>query len=209
MTSQDTSDRYLEPYRKSQAKVGSDFEVTLWASPQSQRRRFQVFREMCMLDGKRVLDAGCSRGDLAEYLVEAGVNYEHYIGIDGLPEVIEFARARGLPRSEFHAGDFVREPRLLSIGRPDVVCISGTLNTMTDEQVFTVLEGAWQAAGQVLMFNFLSDLCSDEAPVQDDFARRLSATQLLRWATARTWCVVFRQDYFRAGHDATIMMRRV
>ena len=50
--------RYLEPYRQSHARHGSAFDVTLWASPESQRLRFQVFTEMCFLGGRRILIAG-------------------------------------------------------------------------------------------------------------------------------------------------------
>jgi hypothetical protein len=32
--------------------------------------------------------------------------------------------------------------------------------------------------------------------------------RLLDWALARTSQVAFRQDYFRHGHDATILMRK-
>jgi hypothetical protein len=32
--------------------------------------------------------------------------------------------------------------------------------------------------------------------------------KLLRWALAQTPDVIFRQDYFPQGHDATIRMKR-
>lgn len=201
-------DSYLEPYRRSQKEHGSAFEVTLWASPASQRRRFDVFTQSCSLAGKRVLDAGCSRGDFCEYLVERKIAYEKYVGIDGLPEVVEFARTRRLPRAEFHAGDLLHDASLFKVGLPQVVVVSGTLNTMQDADVIHFLESAWASGVETLMFNFLSDLCGPQAPPQDDFARRLSAVMLLQWAASRTWSVVLRQDYFRNGHDATIIMQR-
>lgn len=201
-------DAYLDPYRDSALRHGADFEVTLWASRRSQQVRFEMFAEMHGLSGKRLLDAGCSRGDLAAFLLEQGVDFASYVGIDGLANVIEFARQRRLERCAFHHGDFVTDTSLLSTDRPDVILISGALNTMSDVQVFTVLEGAWAAAGEALIFNFLSDRCSIEAPPQDDFARRLDALRLIEWATSKTWSVVFRQDYFVAGHDATILMRK-
>lgn len=201
-------DAYLDPYRRSHARHGAAFEVTLWASPTSQRLRFEVFTQMCCLGGKRLLDAGCSRGDFAAFLIEQQVPFERYVGIDGLPEVVEFARGRGLPRCEFVAGDFVHETALLAAGEPDVVCISGTLNTMADAEAMRVLEGAWAASRQALLFNFLSDRCGPKAPPQDGFARRLSTMRLLDWALGKTSQVAFRQDYFEAGHDATILMRK-
>ena len=202
------NDAYLDPYRDSALRHGADFQVTLWASRRSQQVRFEVFTELCDLSGKRLLDAGCSRGDLAAFLVEQGVDFARYVGIDGLANVIAYAQGRRLERCEFHHGDFVTDPSLLATGRPEVILISGSLNTMTDVQVFTVLEAAWAQASEALIFNFLSDRCAIAAPPQDDFARRLDALRLIEWATGKTWSVVFRQDYFARGHDACIMMRK-
>ena len=201
-------DRYLEPYRRAVAWYGDTFDVTLWANEHAQQRRFEVFTELCDLAGKRVLDAGCSRGDLAAFLIQRDIAYESYVGIDGVDQVITFARQRELARARFYCGDILHDARLLSCGRPQVICISGTLNTMTDRQVTTVLESAWAATGQTLLFNFLSDLARRPAPPQSDPARRMSTARLLQWAAARTGRIIYRQDYLRFGHDATIMMTR-
>ncbi len=200
--------RYLQPYQRWAQQHGADFGVTLWASPRSQQRRFEVLLEMFDFAGTRVLDAGCSRGDFAAFLLQRKVSFREYIGFDALPEALEAARGRQLARCRFELVDLVDEPRKLAEAGPDVVVISGTLNTMTDAQVFAVLEGAWAAANDGLIFNFLSDRCSTAAPLQDDFARRLSTLGLLDWALSHTWNVVLRQDYFAAGHDATIRMRK-
>ncbi len=201
-----TNDGYLNAYRKSVAEHGSGFGATLWASPRTQHLRFEVFKQMCAMGGKRVLDAGCSRGDFAAYLLGEGVVFERYVGVDALVDVIEFAQGRGLAGCEFHAGDFVASPRLMRIGDPQVVCISGALNTMSDGQVKGVLEAAWEAAGQSLLFNFLSDRAGSGAPQQAEPARRLDTMGLMDWALKRTPRVAMRQDYFPNGHDATIMM---
>lgn len=201
-------DRYLDPYRQSVRDHGPRFEATLWASERSQRLRFEVFTQMCFLPGKRILDAGCSRGDFAAYLLEAGIAYGHFVGIDALPQVIDYAAGRRLPRAEFHVGDFVRDPGLLRTGSPQVICISGSLNTMDDEQIMAVLEGAWEAASQTLLFNFLPAQAHRRAPANLGPARRLDALWLLRWAMDRAAAVAYRQDYFPHAHDATIMMRR-
>jgi SAM-dependent methyltransferase len=203
-----TEDQYLEPYRRSSRHHGAQFGVTLWASPGSQQRRFEVFAQMCDFTGRRVLDAGCSRGDLALFLRDRGIAYHHYVGVDALPQVIEFARSRDIPRATFLAADFVRQPAALATGEPDLICISGSLNTMPDDLVLRVLGLAWQATRKSLIFNFLSDRCGEQAPPQDDYARRLNTLALLDWAFEQTWCVSFRQDYFKHGHDATILMHR-
>ncbi|MEM9420665.1 MAG: methyltransferase domain-containing protein, partial [Planctomycetota bacterium] len=135
------TDAYLQPYLDAQRTHGTDFDVTLWARPETQRRRFDVFCQMLYLEGKTVLDAGCSRGDFAAYMLERGITYGTFIGVDGVPEVIEFANGRGLPNSRFLAGDFVKTPSLLATDSPQIVTISGSLNTMDAETAIRVLEG--------------------------------------------------------------------
>ncbi len=201
-------DHYLEPYREATAYYGTDFEVTLWASRRTQVRRFEVFTEMMELSGKRLLDAGSSRGDLVAFLAERGVSYGSYVGLDGVEQVIAFARTRELPRTEFHCGDFLQDTSLLRIGDPQVVCISGTLNTMTERQVLSLLDAAWTATSDALLFNFLSDLALPEAPPQIGPSVRHRTSRLMRWATGLTGHVHYRQDYLRLGHDATILMRK-
>lgn len=207
------NDAYLEPYRRAQATHGASFDVTLWARPETQVRRFGVFAELVDFAEKRVLDAGCSRGDFAAWLIERGIDYAHFRGVDGVGAVIDFARGRGLPRADFVAADFVREAGTLGADlpdaeRPDVVAISGTLNTMDWPTARCVLEAAWEGCRSTLVFNFLSDRCGPDAPVQLEPAVRLPADAVLDWAWSRTWNVVFRQDYFEHGHDATVRMVR-
>lgn len=203
------TDQYLEPYRRSQRRHGAAFEVTLWASPQTQRLRFDVMTQMCFFAGKRVLDAGCSRGDFAHYLHEHDIAYAHYTGIDALAQVIEYARGRGLPDARFLCGDFVSQPDLLMTDNPQIIAISGSLNTMSDEHLFGVLNAAWSSATESLIFNFLSDrYAAPSGYAEDGPARRFDTLRMLDWATDKTPYVVFRQDYFLGGHDATILMRK-
>src|SRR6185369_9145392 len=156
---------YLRPYRDA-ARRGTGFGVTLWASPAHQRRRFAAFARMYRFAGKRILDAGCSRGDFAAFLVEREIPFAAYTGVDALAPVIEFAQQRRLPRCEFVVGDFLATPALLAAGEPDVICISGALNTMTDAQVTALLGHALAAARHALIFNFLSDRAAPRAPFQ-------------------------------------------
>ena len=203
-----SSQEYLAPYQQWVDHHGSGFGATLWLSPQSQQIRFEVLTQMLYLPGKRILDAGCSRGDLASYLLKRDLDYGQYIGIDGVSGAIDYAQKQNLPRSRFVCGDFLQDPTLLAIDQPQVIFFSGTLNTMSDEQVLKVLDLAWQSTQRHLVFNFLSDTCDPEAPPQDEVARRLPTLKLLNWAFKKTWSVVLRQDYFEMGHDATIMMEK-
>lgn len=208
MSDRTTGEPYVEPYRDAHDDHGSGFGVTLWANQRSQRLRFRVMTEMVFMTGKRVLDAGCSRGDFAAYLQEMGVGYERFIGVDAVEPVIAFAKGRDLPEAHFVAGDFVADGDLLGIESPQVIAISGSLNTMPDEVALSLLDKAWASAGETLVFNFLSDRAGQGAPTDLDPARRLPALQLLDWAFSHTSSVQFRQDYFGHGHDATIAMRK-
>ena len=53
--------------------------------------------------------------------------------------------------------DFVREPARLFVGA-DIVVFSGSLNTLRDEEFYSTIRLAYDAAGEALAFNFL---CSD------------------------------------------------
>ena len=200
--------KYLQPYRQSHEEHGNNFEVTLWANQQTQKRRFDVFTQMCFFTGKRVLDAGCSRGDFAAYLQEQEILYERFVGIDALAEVVTFAKERRLAETEFHHGDFLADPGLFISYRPQIITLSGTLNTMTDEEVTQTLEAAWEGASEAIIFNFLSSRCGEKAPKVILPVRRLDPIQLLKWSMVKTTDVAFRQDYFPHGHDATILLKK-
>ena len=165
-------DSYLRPYRQAHGEHGSDFRVTLWASEDSQQKRFAVFTDMLDFTDKRVLDAGCSRGDFARWLLEQDQPYARFIGVDGLCEVVEYAQTRNLPRCDFYCKDFVTHPQTLALGEPDVVAISGSLNTMDYRTALRVLDAAWDAARETLIFNFLSDRTGPGAIKQQAPARR-------------------------------------
>jgi SAM-dependent methyltransferase len=204
----DAPPKYLAPYADAQRRLGNDVGVTLWASEASQRTRFDLIRQMVDLTGRTVLDAGCSRGDFAAYLHDRGISYARYIGVDGVPELIDYARDRDLPRTRFEAGDLVRDAGLMRTGDPEVVVISGTLNTMPPDIAMGVIESAWSATRDTLIFNWLSDRVGPDAPPQLPPAVRLPTMRFLEWALRQTWKLQYRQDYFPGGHDATIVMRR-
>lgn len=200
---------YLDLYGVARDPSVPNHVAACWESARVQRLRFEVMADLSPLAGKCVLDAGCSRGDLARFLLDEGIVPARYIGIDAIPAVIAQADRRSLPRCEFYCADILVEPRVLATGPPDVICFSGTLNTLTVEQAFAALEAAWRATRETLVFNFLSDRAGPDARVQEDPIRRLPTLEFLGWALARTCHVAFRQDYLDHGHDATIRMFKV
>ncbi len=127
------SDDYLDPYREAVDRFGATFDATLWNSREFQRLRFEVLRGMVDLNGLTLLDAGCGLGDLCEHLRERNVQLARYVGVDGVPEIVEAAKRRQLPHAEFHCRDFVADADALRLGRPDVIFFSGSLNTLPEE----------------------------------------------------------------------------
>ena len=201
-------DAYLDPYREAARAHGDAFGVTLWASRGSQLRRFAHFTRVLDFTSRRVLDLGCSRGDLAGYLIEHHHQYDAYLGVDALGSILDAARDRGLPRATFLHADPLRDPGVLRDADADVIVLSGTLNTMDWPIARRLLADAWAATQDVLLFNFLPDTASAEAPPQSYPARRLPTLDVLQWAFSQTWHVQYSQDYFQDGHDGTVLMHK-
>jgi len=206
--------KYLEPYRDVIRERGAGFEALLWSSRESQRARFRAVCEMVELQGRTVLDAGCGNADFLEFLDGAGVGYRSYLGIDALAELVENARRLGRPAERLAVLDFVAETEAFrTVGRwlggpPEIIVFSGSLNTLEQGQALAVLERAWAACGEALVFNFLCSGPNDPPPArQPGPARRFETLAMLRWALARTELVRYRQDYL-CGHDGTVAMRK-
>ena len=212
-----TDPDYLKPYTDAMKEHGPAFESTLWNSPEKQAARFDVIEGMVDLTGRIVVDAGCGLGDLAQRLTETGVEYGLYIGLEAMPEFVDAASAREIPEAACAVADFVADGRVFSDlqkheilqGHPiDVVVFSGSLNTLGEEAMLNVLERAWEAAGEALVFNFLSTR-HHRGPAGDETAPafRVDPVRVLEWAMQRTPNVLFRQEYFQ-GHDATVAMMK-
>jgi SAM-dependent methyltransferase len=199
----------LDPYREALKQHGATFEATLWRNRDAQKSRFAVLADLFDLTDRVVLDAGCALGDFCAYLSEErDVRYSKYIGIDGLGEIISAASARGLARAEFFERDFVVDADALTIGQADVICFSGSLNTVPEDEARVIVERAFAIARIGVAFNFLSDRCTAESARKDPGpASRFDTLGWVAWALDRTVRVQFRQDYLN-GHDATIAMAR-
>jgi SAM-dependent methyltransferase len=188
---------YLEPYRRAASRHGDRFASLLWASPKTQAARFDAICRMADMRGRRVLDAGCGRGDLMDFLMERGIEPAEYIGIEAVDELVAAAMRKNLPRAQIVHGDFVREPEMLSVGA-DVIVFSGSLNTLEPDRFYLSLRQGWNAAGEVLVFNFLA-------------AAHIASAQWLTWHRAadvlgitRSWSSEVRmlEDYLDG--DCTI-----
>lgn len=190
------------------ARYGPGFEATLWRSRQSQRARFEIITSTTELAGRRILDAGCGFGCLAHFLRERTIGYAHYLGIDGVPEIIREAQSKTPPRAEFILGDYAADRTLLRTGDPDIIMFCGSLNTLEEALAWEIVEDAWDAARIGVVFNFLSDLCDPAIRnAETGPARRFNTADWIQWTYQTCRNFVVRHDYLE-GQDVTIAMLR-
>ena len=145
---------YLQPYLDAARTHGAGFNALLWASPATQAVRFEAIRRIADLNGQSVLDVGCGRADLLEYLLDAGVRPADYVGIEAVDALADAAEAKRLAGATIVRADFVAEPLRMFVGA-DVVIFSGSLNTVDDAVFYPTLTRAYEAATDSLVFNFL------------------------------------------------------
>src|SRR5215213_2125323 len=77
----ETAPAYLSPYLKAASRHGAGFSSLLWASPQTQAVRFAALTRIVDLNGKSLLDVGCGRADLLDFLLAQNVRPAHYVGL--------------------------------------------------------------------------------------------------------------------------------
>jgi hypothetical protein len=146
---------YLRPYLRATREHGGGFDSLLWATPKSQRIRFDAICRAHDLAGKSVLDAGCGRADFMGYLIEADIHPADYIGLEAVEALAAEADSRHYPGCRILRGDFVREPARLFVGA-DVIVFSGSLNTIDAAGFHETLSRAFAAAAEAVVFNFLA-----------------------------------------------------
>ena len=192
---------YLRPYLDAAERHGGKFESLLWANPSAQAARFAALARWCELQGRTVLDAGCGRADLLDYLVHQGAGPAHYIGIEAVRALAEAAEEKHHPNATILRGDFIEDPTLLA-QNADVIIFSGSLNTLCTDDFYQVLLLAWGQARSELAFNFL---CSP----------RLASGKHLTWhGISEVQAFAYRlsgdvavDDSYRKG-DCTIVIRK-
>lgn len=200
----DRSNSYLTPYQIAAAQHGGAFETTLWNSPKTQRARFEVIAQLCPMSGSTIIDAGCGRGDLLDYLIEIDRRPRQYIGVDALEEMVAAALEKKLPHAEFVHEDFFANPTVLRRYQPAIIVYSGSLNTMDDSEFFLALNTAVGIAEIGVIFNFLSTRFNQGWVDDSGIARRhppdLVVGKMLEWDLNR---IELRHDYLE-DHDCTI-----
>jgi hypothetical protein len=146
---------YVQPYLDATEQHGAGFESLLWASPHTQRLRFDAIRRAINLSGKSIVDVGCGRADLLEYLHENNIEPDDYIGIELVDVLADAAEAKRLPNCTILRADFVKDPSRMFVGA-DVVIFSGSLNTLDKREFTATLQRGFAACAESLLINFLA-----------------------------------------------------
>ena len=193
---------YLKPYLSAAERYGAGFGSLLWASPRTQAVRFKALMAAVDVAGRTVLDVGCGRADLFDYMVKQQVYPKRYVGFEAVETLAAAAEAKGRPGSTIVRGDFVRDPAALAAVGADVVLISGSLNTLDEPTFRATVRAAFAAAGQALAFNFLGSpaLAGQPHLTWHDPATVVAAAAELS-PSVRLW------DEYLPG-DATVLIRR-
>lgn len=146
---------YLQPYTLAAKRFGGGFGSLLWASPKTQRARFQALVRLASFHDRKILDLGCGRCDFLAYLLSQRIEPAFYIGVEAIAPLAEAARNVAFPNATIIDADFVKNPSIMKQDA-QVVVFSGSLNTLESTQFYLVLEQAFAAAKNTLIFNFLS-----------------------------------------------------
>ena len=115
---------------------GENYLALDWNSPESQKLRYQIFKELLVYGKKAsnlsILDVGCGFGDLYSFLKREGILSRHkirYTGFDISPKLLEVARKKH-PDARFELKDILEERHL---PRSDYIFSSGVFNIRTAE----------------------------------------------------------------------------
>jgi SAM-dependent methyltransferase len=192
---------YLRPYVRAAARTGGTFESLLWASPDTQRARFDALCRIVNMHGARVTDVGCGRADLLEHFDRRHVRPAEYMGVEAVPELAAVARQRAerTPSARIVEADFVTDPDRVLAGA-EIVVVSGSLNTVPPDDFYRILRTAYAAAARCVAFNFL---CSSSLAAAD-YLHWHRTTEVLAFARSLTPIVHKLEDYLDG--DCTIMM---
>jgi hypothetical protein len=193
---------YLRPYLDATARHGAGFDSLHWANPAAQAARFAAIARWTEIENRTILDAGCGRADLLDYLLNQRIRPRRYIGIEAVEPLAQAAEQKNLPNAEIQRGDFLANPDILN-QHADVIIFSGSLNTLTPEDFYSSLRIGWQFTRSELAFNFL---CTPRLAAADHLSW-YPIGDLKRFAENLTPDVAV-DDSYRDG-DCTIVMRKL
>ncbi|MBA2675654.1 class I SAM-dependent methyltransferase [Ramlibacter sp.] len=134
------------------AEFGPRPQALGWKAPHSQWERFELIAQAADFAHCSVLDVGCGRGDLKDFLDERhpGVRYT---GVDQMPELLDDAVRRHGASARFLLGDFGQ----MELPAADYVIASGALSYRCAEEGWhlRMVRKMHAAARRALIFNVL------------------------------------------------------
>ncbi len=119
-------------YRESiDAYSPEDIRSLHWNSEKSQLKRFQSLMRLGDFNHHSLLDVGCGRGDFLTFLSQKNITLKSYLGIDLMPEFIDFAQKKH-PHVSFQLGDFFKT----HFSSPfDFIVCNGALNLKEEDNL--------------------------------------------------------------------------
>jgi len=144
----------LSFYNRHLKDFGDAPQAVRW-TPEGQRRRYETLLKIAGdFSGKKILDFGCGKGDLYEFIKERDISI-NYCGIDVNENLIKLAKSK-YPETEFIAVD-LEESEFERVF--DVIFICGVFNLRIagiEESMKNVLKKLFRLCKEALHVNLLS-----------------------------------------------------
>ena len=141
-------------YNRHLKHFGDAPQAVRW-TPEGQRRRYETLLKIAGdFSGKKILDFGCGKGDLYEFIKERDISI-NYCGIDVNENLIKLAKSK-YPETEFIAVD-LEESEFERVF--DVIFICGVFNLRIagiEESMKNVLKKLFRLCKEALHVNLLS-----------------------------------------------------
>jgi SAM-dependent methyltransferase len=148
------SKEYVLSYYSTLLRMHGDSPQSLRWTPQGQITRYRALLEIGDINGRSILDYGCGKGDLYQFLRETGINVQ-YTGLDINRDLIEFARRR-FPECRFRVFDIETEEL---DERFDYIFLCGVFNLKVmgiEESIKNILRRLFKQCNIGLALNALS-----------------------------------------------------
>ncbi|MBI5847742.1 MAG: class I SAM-dependent methyltransferase [Nitrospirae bacterium] len=130
-------------------------EAVRW-SDQGQRLHYECLLDIGRLDQAKILDFGCGKGDLCQFLADRGIEVD-YTGYDINEKLISLAKTKH-PSARFRVFDLACDTLAEDF---DYIFLCGVFNLRMaglDEDIRNTLTRLFQHCRRGLAFNALSDL---------------------------------------------------